>query len=127
MCLFSQHEQNTLYSATVCLYRTCSTLIVHSRYTELVYDSTTVYSAVPCTCTLQFSHYVLNTRSLNSIDIRIVFNLGGHKYTFYSKLPKYCGGRAPWSLCVDAHACKYESNNGNSLIQLGACRVMRAA
>ena len=36
----------------------------------------------------------------------MVFNLGKHKYTFYSKLPKKTGGggaRAPWSLCVDAH------------------------
>ena len=41
------------------------------------------------------SHYVLNTRSLNSIDIRVLFYLGGHKYTFYSKLPTKLEALAP--------------------------------
>ena len=34
----------------------------------------------------------INTRSLKSIDILMIFNLGAHKYTFYSKLTKNWGG-----------------------------------
>ena len=43
-----------------------------------------------------------------NIDIRMVLNLGRHKYTFYLKLPKSgAGARAPWSLCEDAHDIKH--------------------
>ena len=53
------------------------------------------------------SHYVLNTCSLNSIDtsIRMVLNLGGHRYTFIRNSQQTGAGTCPsWSLCVDAHA-----------------------
>ena len=74
-------------------------------YTTLLYKCTvqcTLYRLQCSSVSMHFaSHYVLIY--IREIDIRMVLNLRGHKYTFYLKLPNW-RAQAPWSLCVDAHA-----------------------